>query len=144
MNNPSSKKKLIFDINNKTTTDPNEIATGFNNFFVTIDPQPAKNTKSDINPLSYVKSVNNSMVLTDVSSTEVRNVVASLKNSSSGYDEFPPFVGKSCISQCAWVPFYVSPDFSSLINLWYALLASSHLIPQLYSICKLFTYFKGT
>ena len=42
MNNPSSKKKLIFDINNKTTTDPNVIANGFNNFFVTIGPQLAK------------------------------------------------------------------------------------------------------
>ena len=51
-NNPSSKKKLIFDINNKTTTYPNEIATGFNNFFVTIGPQLAKNMKSDINLLS--------------------------------------------------------------------------------------------
>ena len=97
MNNPSSKKKLIFDINNKTTTDPNVIANGFNNFFVTIGPQLAKSIKSDINPLSYVKSVNKSMVLTDVTSTEVRNVIASLKNSSSGHDEFPPFVGKSCV-----------------------------------------------
>ena len=97
MNNPSSKKKLIFDINNKTTTDPNVIANGFNNFFVTIGPQLAKNIKSDINPLSYVKSVNKSMVLTDVTSTEARNVIASLKNSSSGNDEFPPFVGKSCV-----------------------------------------------
>ena len=69
--NPSSKKKLIFDINNKTTMDPNVIANGFNNFFVTIGPQLAKNIKSDINPLSYVKSVNKSMVLTDVTSTGI-------------------------------------------------------------------------
>ena len=38
-----------------------------------------KNIKSDINPLSYVKIVNNNMVLTDVTSTKVRNVIASLK-----------------------------------------------------------------
>ena len=56
MNYLSSKKKLIFDINNKTTTDPNVIANGFNKFFVTIGPQLAKYIKSDINPLSYVKS----------------------------------------------------------------------------------------
>ena len=110
MNNPSSKKKLIFDINNKTTTDPNVIANGFNNFFVTIGPQLAKNIKSDINPLSYVKSVNKSMVLTDVTSTEVRNVIASLKNSSSGHDEFPPFVGKSCVDA------FIEP-LTHLINL---------------------------
>ena len=110
MNNPSSKKKLIFDINNKTTTDPNVIANGFNNFFVTIGPQLAKNIKSDINLLSYVKSVNKSMVLTDVTSTEVRNVIASLKNSSSGHDEFPPFVGKSCVDA------FIEP-LTHLINL---------------------------
>ena len=110
MNNPSSKKKLIFDINNKTTTDPNVIANGFNNFFVTIGPQLANNSKSDINPLSYVKSVNKSMVLTDVTSTEVRNVIASLKNSSSGHDEFPPFVGKSCVDA------FIEP-LTHLINL---------------------------
>ena len=46
------------------------------------------NIKSDINPSSYVKNVNNSMVLTDVTSTGVRNVIASVKNSSSGQDEF--------------------------------------------------------
>ena len=37
------------------------------------------------------------MVLTDVTSTEVRNVVASLKISSYRHDEFPPFIGKSCV-----------------------------------------------
>ena len=37
-----------------------------------------------INPLSYVKSVNKSMVLTDVTSTEVRNVIASLKTQVLG------------------------------------------------------------
>ena len=108
--NPSSKKKLIFDINNKTTTDPNVIANRFNNFFVTIGPQLAKNIKSDINPLSYVKSVNKSMVLTDVTSTEVRNVIASLKNSSSEHDKFPPFVGKSCVDA------FIEP-LTHLINL---------------------------
>ena len=75
MNNPSSKKKLIFGIKSNTTTDLNVIANGFNNFFVTIGPQLAKNIKSDINPLSYSKSVNKSMVLTDVTSTEVNYVI---------------------------------------------------------------------
>ena len=132
MNNPSSKKKLIFDINNKTTTDPNEIATGFNNFFVTIGPQLAKNIKSDINPLSYVKSVNNSMVLTDVTSTEVRNVIASLKNSSSGYDEFPPFVGKSCVEA------YIKP-LTHLINLS----LKSGVFPSELKLAKVVPIFKA-
>ena len=132
MNNLSSKRKLIFDINNKTTTDPNEIATGFNNFFVTIGPQLAKNIKSDINPLSYVKSVNNSMVLTDVTSTEVRNVIASLKNSSSGYDEFPPFVGKSCVEA------YIKP-LTHLINLS----LKSGVFPSELKLAKVVPIFKA-
>ena len=132
MNNPSSKKKLIFDINNKTTTDPNEIATGFNNFFETIGPQLAKNIKSNINPLSYVKSVNNSMVLTDVTSTEVRNVIASLKNSSSGYDEFPPFVGKSCVEA------YIKP-LTHLINLS----LKSGVFPSELKLAKVVPIFKA-
>ena len=132
MNNPSSKKKLIFDINNKTTTDPKEIATGFNNFFVTIGPQLAKNIKSDINPLSYVKSVNNSIVLTDVTSTEVRNVIASLKNSSSGYDEFPPFVGKSCVEA------YIKP-LTHLINLS----LKSGVFPSELKLAKVVPIFKA-
>ena len=132
MNNPSSKKKLIFDINNKTTTDPNEIATGFNNFFVTIGPQLAKNIKSNINPLSYVKSVNNSMVLTDVTSTEVRNVIASLKNSSSGYDEFPPFVGKSCVEA------YIKP-LTHLINVS----LKSGVFPSELKLAKVVPIFKA-
>ena len=57
-----------------------------------------------------VKSVNKSMVLTDVTSTEVRNVIASLKNSSSGHDEFPPFVGNSCVDA------FIEP-LTHLINL---------------------------
>ena len=132
MNNPSSKKKLIFDINNKTTTDPNEIATGFNNFFVTIGPQLAKNIKSNINPLSYVKSVNNSMVLTDVTSTEVRNVIASLKNSSSGYDEFPPFVGKACVEA------YIKP-LTHLINVS----LKSGVFPSELKLAKVVPIFKA-
>ena len=132
MNNPSSKKKLIFDINNKTTTDPNEIATGFNNFFVTIGPQLAKNIKSNINPLSYVKSVNNSMVLTDVTSTKVRNVIASLKNSSSGYDEFPPFVGKSCVEA------YIKP-LTHLINVS----LKSGVFPSELKLAKVVPIFKA-
>ena len=88
---------LIFDINSKTTTNTAEIANGYNDFFVSIGPQLANTIMSDINPLSYVESINNSIVMTDVSCAEVRNVISSLKNSSSGLDEFPTFFGKACV-----------------------------------------------
>ena len=56
------------------------------------------------------------MILTDVTSTEVRNVVASLKNSNSGYDEFPPFVGKSCVEAYNYRTFNTSNKF--ILEVW--------------------------
>ena len=88
--------------------------------------------KSDINPLSYVKSVNNSMVLTDVTSTEVRNVLGFLKNSSSGYDEFPLFVGKSCVEA------YIKP-LTHLINVS----LKSGVFPSELKLAKVVPIFKA-
>ena len=78
-------------------TNSKDIANGFNDFFVSIGPELAKDIHSDINPLTYVNSVNNSIVNFDVSCDEVKNIIHSLKNSSAGHDEFPTFVGKLCV-----------------------------------------------
>ena len=37
------------------------------------------------------------MVMLDVTTMEVKNVINSLKNASPGPDEFPAFVGKECL-----------------------------------------------
>ena len=66
-------------------------------FFFSNGPELAKGIHSDINPLTYVKNINNSIAIFDVSCEEVRIIIHSLKNSSAGRDEFSTFVGKLCV-----------------------------------------------
>ena len=96
LNSNSEKIQLCLTINNVAVTNSKDIANGFNDFFVSIGPELAKDIHSDINPLTYVNSVNNSIVNFDVSCDEVKNIIHSLKNSSAGH-EFPTFVGKLCV-----------------------------------------------
>ena len=69
-----------------------------NNFFVSIGQKLAKDITSDVNPMSYINSIEHSIVITDISYTEVTQVISTLKNSSAGWDELPTFVAKKCIS----------------------------------------------
>ena len=78
-------------------------------FFVSICPELAKDIHSDINPLTYVNNVNNSIVIFDVSCDEIKNIIRSLKNSNAGHDEFPTFVRKLCVDS------YIEP-LTFLIN----------------------------
>ena len=109
LNSNSEKRQLCLTINNVAVTNSKDIANGFNDFFVAIGPELAKDIHSDINPLTYVNSVNNSIVNFDVSCDEVKNIIHSLKNSSAGHDEFPTFVGKLCVDS------YIEP-LTFLIN----------------------------
>ena len=76
-----------------------DIANGFNKFFVSIGPKLANHLKRDIDPLSYVNNNINSIVVQEVSCSQVREVINSLNNSSPGHDEFPPFGTKACIDE---------------------------------------------
>ena len=96
LNSNSEKRQLCLTINNVAVTNSKDIANGFNDFFVSIGPELAKDIHFDINPLTYVNNVNNSIVIFDVSCDEVRNIIHPLKDSSGGRDEFPTFVGKLC------------------------------------------------
>ena len=110
LNSNSEKRQLFWlTINNVAVTNSIDIANGFNDFFVSIGPELAKDIHSDINPLTYVNNVNNSIVIFDVSCDEVKNIIRSLKNSSAGHDEFPTFVGKLCVDS------YIEP-LTFLIN----------------------------
>ena len=86
---------MLYQISNAKHTKYN----GFNNFFVSIGPKLANNLKSDIDPLSYVNYNINSIVVQEVSSNQVREVINSLNNSSPGHDELPSFVAKACIDE---------------------------------------------
>ena len=51
----------------------------------------------NVNPLFYVNSVNDSIVVQHVSVAQVRNVITSLNDSSPGLDHLSPFVMKQCV-----------------------------------------------
>ena len=48
--------------------------------------------------MSYINSVGHIIVITDITSTEVGQVISSLNNSSAGWDERPTFVAKECVN----------------------------------------------
>ena len=58
---------LCLTINNVAVTNSKDIANGFINFFVSIGPELAKGIHSDINPLTYVNNISNSIAIFDVS-----------------------------------------------------------------------------
>ena len=109
LNSNSEKRQLCLTINNVAVTNSIDITNGFNDFFVSIGPELAKDIHSDINPLTYVNNVNNFIVIFDVLCDEVKNIIRSLKNDSAGHDEFPTFVGKLCVDS------YIEP-LTFLIN----------------------------
>ena len=88
-----SSLNTTFTINN-IVIDSREITNGFNNYFISIGPLLASDITCSVNPLSYVKSIDNSIVIVNMSCSEVGRVISSLKNSSAGWDEIPTFVAK--------------------------------------------------
>ena len=101
----SSKKtqNMSYIVNNKHITDSYDISNAFNNCFASIGSELAGNITSSINPLSYLKSVQNSMFMPKVSENEVKNIFMSFKNSAAEWDNFPTFVAKQCVDS------YISP-----------------------------------
>ena len=83
-----SKMKLYLQVNGKSTTDSDKFVNSFNDLFVTIESELAKNIVSTTNPMSYVDSCNNSIVIPPVTMAEVRNTILLLKNSSAGWEDF--------------------------------------------------------
>ena len=98
---------IDFIIGNKLVSDETEIANGFNNYFVTVGKSLTKNTKSDANPLDYIQSNSKSIVIPDITVGDIINVIASLNNSSAGYDDMPASIMKKCIDE-----YYNTSDLS--------------------------------
>ena len=99
------ERKMSFSIKDAIVTDNQIIANEFNYFFVSIGPK----LSSDVNPLSYVNNVVNSIVVPTITSLEVRNIILSTKNSSPGWDYIPAVIGKKCIE------YYIDP-LTHIIN----------------------------
>ena len=95
--NNNMKRKMRFNINGTIVTDCQTIANGFNDFFVSIGTELANHITSNVNALTYVQNVANSIVIPFITSLEIRTVILKLNNSSSGWDEIPPFLAKDCV-----------------------------------------------
>ena len=63
-------------------------------FLCSIGRKLSKEIVSTVSPLSYVSQVNNSIIIDEVSVTEVKTTILSLNNSTPGWDKFPTFVAK--------------------------------------------------
>ena len=101
--------EFFFSFDNVIIDNSQKIANEFNNFFVSIDHNLAKDITCNVNPLFYVNSANDSILVQHVSVAQVRNIITSLKDSSPGWDHFSPFVMKQCVDT------YVEP-ITVLIN----------------------------
>ena len=93
LNNNSEERKLCLTVNNMAVTNSKDIVNGFNEFFVSIGPELAKDIHSDINPLTYVNNINNSIAIFDVSCEEVRNIITLLKILVLATMNFPILLG---------------------------------------------------
>ena len=94
--NINNSKTFSISIDGDITSDNAKIVNEFNRFFVEIGPTLAKDITCDINPLTYVNTIPNSMVIAEITVNEVFNVIHSLKNSSPGWDHIPAMVLKQC------------------------------------------------
>ena len=92
-----SKPTMHFNINNETVSNSNDIAESFNHLFVSIGSHLAENISCETNPLTYVNNSERSIVILDVTCEEIKGVIHSLNNTSSGWDEIPTFLVKKCV-----------------------------------------------
>ena len=72
-------KKKYFQVNRKSTTDSGEIANSFNDFFVPIGSEVAKNIVTTTDPMFYVNPCYISITIPPVTKTEVRQTILSIK-----------------------------------------------------------------
>ena len=108
------------------------IANEFNDFFVSIGDKLASKITSNINLLSFVNNISNSMVMSKVSPNEVLQIIQSLKNSSPGWDDIPTYMAKQCVNN-------IIEPLTYLINKYF----SSGIFPIELKIAKVVPIFKS-
>ena len=86
-----------FNINNEVVTDNLRIAEGFNNFYVNVGLNLAKDIPIiDKDPTEYItKQYSHSLFLEPVVADEMKSIILNLKESSSGYDDVSAKIVKS-------------------------------------------------
>ena len=94
-----------FKYRDKIIDDKELIAEKFNDFFINIGPTLANNIPKNKNtPLMYLKNkITDSLFLAPVTENEVIKIIANLKNSAAGWDDFRADVVKQ-IKECIIIP----------------------------------------
>ena len=79
-----------FIVNNSITTDKHKIAEGFNNFYINVGPDLAKDIPIvNCSPVDLLKNrVLNNFLLKEVCLDELEKCIYSMKDSSAGWDNF--------------------------------------------------------
>ena len=88
-----------FMVNNQIIINKQDIADGFNSFYVNVGPTLAKKIpKVNKSPSSFIKkSYNHKMFVKEVTQEEVRKIITELKNGSSGWDQISAKIFKSTV-----------------------------------------------
>ena len=92
----NNSPQLEFKIGNKIVNDSLEIANSFNTFFTSIGRSLAKNIQSTRDPISYIDTNINEIIIPEITDIYVKQIITSLKDSAPGYDELPGSIMKRC------------------------------------------------
>ena len=126
-----------FDINGIPTSDPQQIANGFNSFFTNIGPnlanQIATSQKNFDDFLVNIPSPQNSLFMSPTDTLEIIEVCSSFKTGTScGYDEIKPDIVKTVINLITTPLVHI---FNSSI--------SSGIVPNQLKIAKVVPIYKS-
>ena len=101
-----------FKCNGKTIEDENLIANKFNDFFINIGPELAKNIPpSNKSPFEYITNVSEAtFTINAVTDAEVANIIGNFNDSAAGWDDLRPKIIK-CIK------YYVKLPLTHICNL---------------------------
>ena len=123
-------KSIDFVVHNAMTCDPKLILLSFNDYFISVGCTLASNIHSNVNPLLYVDSNVNSIIMPEVLEEEITSEILSINNSSSGY--MSASVMKKCVHD------YITP-------LTYSVNSSikQGIFPDELKIAKVFPIFKA-
>ena len=125
-------KSIDFVVNNTMTCHPKQISNSFNNYFISVGSTLTSNIHSNVNPLLYVDSYVNSVIIPEVSEEEITSVILSINNSAPGYDDMPASVMKKCVHD------YITP-LTYLVNSS----IKQGIFPSELKIAKVFSVFKA-
>ena len=121
-------------IDNTLTTDKHKISEGFNNFYINVGPNLARNIPSvNCSPTQLLKDrVVNNMLLNEVLIDELEDCIKALKESSAGWDFFTAKIIKKACSN-------IKHPLLHIINLSF----STGIFPSELKIARVIPLFKS-